>query len=62
MLIKDKSVVRIVNVIGAVLYENLITNDEGLIEIDISSYSAGIYYLSIKNKEQVKTIKIFKQN
>jgi len=60
--IKEKSVVRIVNVIGVLLYENTITDNEGSIEIDISRYSAGIYYLTIGNKEQQKTIKIFKQS
>jgi hypothetical protein len=54
--------VKLVNITGTLMYESEINNEKGTIEISVSEYAAGIYFLTVKNIDQNKTIKILKQN
>jgi subtilisin-like proprotein convertase family protein len=54
--------VKLVNITGTLMYETEINNEKGTIEIFVSEYAAGIYFLTIENNDQNKTIKILKQN
>jgi hypothetical protein len=60
--LKEQSNLSITNIVGKKVYENTVFEKEGLTELDISSYATGIYFLTIENKDQRKTIKLFKHN
>ena len=48
--------VKIINTYGTVLYKNKITANEKMIQIDMSNYAAGTYFVMVEN-EKVKGVK-----
>ncbi len=50
--------IEICNIFGKIIYQSIINNSQS--EIDISTYSDGVYFLFANNNGQVHTIKIIK--
>lgn len=57
-----ESVLSVIDMTGMKVYETKLTDTKAHKEIDISNFATGVYFLTIENEDQQKTIKIFKHN